>query len=151
GGTSLLLNDDHTYNRETAWGYTVGGQTGTGTFIGSGGGVSLYEPEPSYQRGVQSMGYRSSPDVSLVADPSTRAWIADPYNLSADDPWEIVGGTSLSAPLWAGLIAMANQARAQANLPTFNSSSSTEIQQALYNVAVRDFHDITSGTNGYGA
>src|SRR5262249_13340539 len=104
-----------------------------------------------YQRGVQSTGYRTSPDVSLVADPNTGAWVADPYNLPGDNPWEIVGGTSLSAPCWAGLIALANQARAQAGLPTFNSSSPTEIQQALYNVPVPDFHDVTSGTNGYAA
>src|SRR5205807_3166965 len=116
-----------------------------------GGGISLYEPEPSYQRGVQSTGYRTSPDVSLMADPNTGAWIADPYNLPRHHPWEIVGGTSLSAPSWAGLIALANQARAQAGLPTFNSSSPTEIQQALYNVPMADFHDVITGTNGYAA
>jgi hypothetical protein len=149
GGTSLLLHADNSYDRETGWGYTAGGQAGT--FIGSGGGVSLYEAEPSYQTHVQSTSYRTTPDVSLVADPNTGAWIADTYNLPADNPWEIVGGTSLSAPSWAGLIALANQARAQAGLPTFNSSSPTEVQQALYNVPAADFHDVTSGTNGYGA
>ena len=51
-----------------------------GTSIGSGGGVSLYEPEPAYQQGVQSTGNRTTPDVSLVADPATGAWIADTYN-----------------------------------------------------------------------
>ena len=60
-----------------------------GAFIGSGGGISLYEPEPAYQQGVQSTGSRTTPDVSLVADPATGAWIADPYNL---DPSESVRG-----------------------------------------------------------
>ena len=69
-----------------------------GDFFGSGGGVSQYEAEPAFQTAVQSTGYRTIPDVSLVADPNTGAWIADPYNLRADNPWAVVGGTSLSAP-----------------------------------------------------
>ena len=85
-----------------------------GAFIGSGGGISLYEPEPTYQQGVQSTGYRTTPDVSMVADPATGAWIADPYNLDPSDPFEVVGGTSLSAPAWAGLVALVNQGRVAA-------------------------------------
>ena len=54
-------------------------------------------------RAVQSTGSRTTPDVSLVADPATGAWIADPYNLDPGNPFEVVGGTSLSAPAWAGL------------------------------------------------
>ncbi len=100
GGTSLTLNADNSYNSETGWGYY---SDSAGAFIGSGGGISLYEPEPAYQQGVQSTGYRTTPDVSLVADPATGAWIADPYNLDPSNPFEIVGGTSLSAPAWAGL------------------------------------------------
>ena len=108
GGTSLALNADNSYNSETGWGYY---SDSVGAFVGSGGGLSLYEPEPAYQQGVQSTGYRSTPDVSLVADPATGAWIADPYNLDPSNPFEIVGGTSLSAPAWAGLLALVNQGR----------------------------------------
>ncbi|HEV3311885.1 MAG TPA: S53 family peptidase, partial [Chloroflexota bacterium] len=67
GGTSLTLNGDGSYNSETGWGYD---SSSAGTFIGSGGGISLYEPEPSFQQGVQSTGYRTTPDVSMVADPA---------------------------------------------------------------------------------
>ena len=74
GGTSLTLNGDNSYNSETGWGYY---SAAAGAFIGSGGGISLYEPEPAYQQAVQSTGYRTTPDVSLVADPATGAWIAD--------------------------------------------------------------------------
>ena len=95
GGTSLTLNADNSYNSETGWGYY---SDAAGAFIGSGGGISLYEPEPAYQQGVQSTGNRTTPDVSLVADPATGAWIADPYNLDPSNPFEVVGGTSLSAP-----------------------------------------------------
>jgi streptogramin lyase len=148
GGTSLYLNADDSYQSETGFGYNVGG---TGTFIGSGGGISLYEPEPAYQQSVQSTGYRTTPDVALVADPNTGAWIADPYNLPGSDPWAIVGGTSLSAPCWAGLISLADQARVQAGDATLGTASPTETQEALYNLPVSDFHDITSGSNGYSA
>ena len=103
GGTSLTLNADDSYNSETGWGYQ---SDSVGAFIGSGGGISLYEPEPAYQQGVQSTGSRTTPDVSLVADPATGAWIADPYNLDPSNPFEVVGGTSLSAPAWAGLLAL---------------------------------------------
>ena len=62
-----------------------------------------------------------------------------------------MGGTSLSAPAWAGLLALANQGRAAAGEPTLNSSSPTETQQALYSLPQSDYNVITSGFNGYTA
>jgi hypothetical protein len=120
-----------------------------GFAFGSGGGISLYEPEPAYQAGVQSTGSRTTPDVSFVADPATGAWIADPYNLDPSYPFEIVGGTSLSAPAWAGLLAVANQGRVAAGETTLNSTGPTAVQQALYTLPQSDYRVITSGYNGY--
>jgi hypothetical protein len=97
---------------------------------------------------VQSSGYRTTPDVALVADPATGAWMADTYNLPSDNAWQVVGGTSLSAPAWAGLIALVNQGRADAGLPTLSSNGGTTIQAALYSAPVGGFNTITSGTNG---
>ena len=148
GGTSLSLSADNSYNSETGWGYY---SDSVGMSIGSGGGLSLYEPEPSYQQGVQSTGSRTTPDVALVADPATGAWIADPYNLGVDNPFEVVGGTSLSAPAWAGLVALVNQGRAEAGVPVLNSSSPTETQQALYSLPQSDYNMVASGSNGYTA
>jgi subtilase family serine protease len=122
-----------------------------GAFIGSGGGISLYEPEPAYQQGVQSTGSRTTPDVSLVADPATGVWIADPYNLDPNNPFEIVGGTSVSAPAWAGLFALVNQGRAAAGELSLNSVTPTDAQQALYMLPQIDYNSITSGSNGYAA
>jgi hypothetical protein len=122
-----------------------------GVFLGSGGGLSQYEAEPDYQQGVQSTGSRSGPDVSLLADPSLGAWIADPYNMPGDNPWEIVGGTSLSTPAWSGLFALVNQGRAAAGSATLGSAGPTEAQTALYGLSQADYHDITSGSNGYNA
>ena len=148
GGTSLTLNTDGSYNSEIGWGYN---SSAAGGFIGSGGGISLYEPEPAYQQGVQSTGYRTTPDVSLVADPATGAWIADPYNLDPSNPFEIVGGTSLSAPAWAGLFALVNQGRAAAGGAALNSTNRTATQQALYALPQSDYNAIASGNNGYSA
>ncbi len=148
GGTSLTLNGDGSYNSETGWGYQ---SDSAGTFIGSGGGISLYEPEPAYQLGVQATGMRTTPDVSLVADPATGAWIADPYNLDPSDPFEVVGGTSLSAPAWAGLVALVNQGRVAVGKSTLNGTSPTDTQQALYMLPQSDFNEISSGNNGYAA
>ncbi len=149
GGTTLDLNNLGAYDHELGWGNVSGSQ---GTVIGSGGGISQFEPEPSYQQGVQATGGRTTPDVSLVADPATGAWIADPYNLAdSSSPFEVVGGTSLSAPAWAGLLALVNQGREVAGQPVLNSTSPTEVQQALYSLPQSDYNVITSGNNGYDA
>ncbi len=148
GGTSLSLGADNSYSSETGWGSF---SNSLGTFVASGGGLSQYESEPAYQQRVQSTGSRSTPDVSFVSDPATGAWIADPYNLDPSNPWEVVGGTSLSAPCWAGLIALVNQGRVAGGQPTLNSSSPTETQQSLYSLSQNDYHVITSGNNGYSA
>jgi hypothetical protein len=145
GGTSLYLNADNSYKNETGWGYF---SSQFNAFIGSGGGASLYEPQPAYQAGVQSTGFRTTPDVSFVADPGTGAWIADPYNLPADNPWEVVGGTSLSAPAWAGLMALADQGRVATGEATLSSNGGVSAQQGLYHLSAADFNEITSGTNG---
>ena len=148
GGTSLTLNTDGSYNSETGWGYY---SDSAGALIASGGGISQYETEPAYQQGVQSTSYRTTPDVSLVADPATGAWIADPYNLDPSNPFEVVGGTSLSAPAWSGLFALANQGRASAGESTLNSSSPTDDAAALYMLPQSDYNVMASGNNGYTA
>jgi hypothetical protein len=148
GGTSLLLNQDNSYLSETGWGYN---SAAFGSFIGSGGGISQYEPRPAYQANVQSTGNRTTPDVAFVADLATGAWIADPYNHTGASPFEAVGGTSLSAPCWAGLIALVNQGRAAAGEASLNLAHPTDTQLALYSLPQADYHSITSGFNGYNA
>jgi hypothetical protein len=149
GGTTLTLNADNSYNSETGWGYQ---SESAGAFIGGGGGASAFQAEPAYQQSVQSTGYRTTPDVSFVADPSTGVWIADAYNLPGSNPWETVGGTSLSAPAWAGLIALANQGRVAAGEGTLGSPSDpTASPEALYAIPASDYNSVTTGYNGYNA
>ena len=148
GGSSLILNADQSYNNETGWGYYA---NSLGMSIGSGGGISLYEPEPAYQEGVQSTGGRTTPDVSMDADPATGVWIADAYNLDPSIPFEVAGGTSLSSPAFAGLMALVDQGRAAAGQAALNASSPTETQQALYSLPQIDYNVVASGSNGYTA
>ena len=148
GGSSLLVNADNSYDSESGWGYY---SSGAGTFIGSGGGLSQFESEPAFQANVQSTGSRTTPDVSFLADPATGVWIADNFNLSADSPFEIVGGTSLAAPSWAGLLALTNQGRVASGERAFNADSPTETQQALYALPQSAYNVIASGFNGFNA
>ncbi len=126
GGTSLTLKSGN-YSSESAW-------------SGSGGGVSHAETEPAWQRSLQSYGTRTVPDVAFDANPSTGVSVYDSYGSGG---WAVYGGTSISAPQWAGLIAIVNQGR---STPLKNTVSD------IYSVAKAspgDFHDITTGSNGY--
>ena len=104
----------------------------------SGGGISFVEPEPSYQAKAQSTGQRTTPDVSAVADPNTGLMV---YTTSGGG-WVQVGGTSLSTPIWAGIIAIADQGRALAGKPTL---SSAQALGDLYNAPTGSFYDVSSG------
>lgn len=133
GGTTLTLVGATT--NERVWDSAGGGA--------GGGGYSQFFKEPSYQQtlptSVQSQlnNRRGVPDVSAAADPST----AIAYYVS--DRWQMIGGTSASTPLWAGIVAVANQMAGHAL---------GFINPGLYKVAMsnnynQDFHDITVGNN----
>ena len=139
GGTSLTLSGGN-YGSEAGW-------------SGSGGGISQYESQPSYQQGlvihnggntVNASGMRTIPDVASDANPNTGVAVYDSYN-GGSSPWYQVGGTSVATPCWAGLIALADQIRVSAGQT--NLSGPTQTLPALYSLPAGDFHDITSGTS----
>ena len=128
GGTSLRRNGS--IFSETAWNM-------------SGGGISSFFPEPSYQQmlpsSVQSelKHQRGVPDVSADANPATGLAIY------TSGHWDLGGGTSASAPLWAAILAIGDQ---MAGHPL------GFINPTLYKLAtsrsyIQDFHDITQGNN----
>ena len=109
GGTSLTVNGN-TYGSETSW----ANGTSSGTNGGGGGGISVYESQPSYQSGVvnaYSTTAHTYPDVAADADPGTGVPIYDSWDFGDSTAWipGTIGGTSLSCPLWAGTIAVADQ------------------------------------------
>jgi hypothetical protein len=137
GGTTLNLNPDNTYDSEIAW-------------SGSGGGTSAFESAPSYQLPVQSTGMRTMPDVAFDADPNTGVAIYDTYDdTDGTGGWFQIGGTSLAAPAWAGLTAIADQGRVTQGGGTLDGPS--QALPYLYSISSlypTDFHDITVGGNG---
>lgn len=141
GGTTLNVGATGNYLSETAW-------------ADSGGGISRYESQPSYQHGVvtQSTTRRTIPDISFVADPNTGVGVYDSFSFGTATPWEQIGGTSLSAPAWAALVSIVNQQRVQNGLTTLDGSR--QLLPMLYQLDQTNpsvFHDITSGNNGFAA
>lgn len=116
GGTTLNFTGNGNYAGETAW-------------SGSGSGCSAYEAKPAWQTDTLCSN-RTVSDVSADANPTTGASV---YN---GNSWYKVGGTSLSAPIIAGVQALAG-------VPSGNTTSS------IYtNFSLSNFHDIVTGSNG---
>ena len=130
GGTTLTINSDGSYGGETAW-------------SGSGGGVSSFEVEPSYQSGFNTTGKRGVPDVAYDADPNTGVPVYDTVSYQGITGWFQVGGTSAGAPQWAALFAIANAVRGT-NV-TMNADVYAAASGSSY---ASNYHDITSGSNG---
>jgi kumamolisin len=133
GGTKLE-GSGSTITSEVVWNELASNEGATG------GGVSDVFPLPSWQANANVPapttpgGGRGVPDVSGDAAPSTG------YIVRVDGSDMVIGGTSAVAPLWAGLIALAN---AQ------NGKSAGFLQPAIYAAKAKSaFNDITSGNNG---
>ena len=132
GGTQLQRNGN-TFS-ESVW------NTGGGA---SGGGFSRFFSMPSYQQTLpastkgQFNNRRGVPDVAADGDPATA--VAHYVN----GHWTMIGGTSAAAPVWAGIMAIANQ-MAGHPLGFINPALYKLANSASYS---SDFHDITLGNN----
>ena len=130
------MSSSNAWSSETGW-------------SGSGGGPSAYESQPSYQTGVvtQQSTARATPDVAYDADPSTGVSVYDSYPYEGETlDWVEVGGTSVGAPNWSALLAIADQGRALGGEAALNSTSPQQVMDILYQ-NTSDFHDITTGTS----
>jgi subtilase family serine protease len=78
--------------------------------IAGGGGVSSVFPRPSYQDGVSSVvgGQRGIPDISMSAACSGAVQVYQSFPQTFPG-WYIVCGTSEATPLFAGIVALADQ------------------------------------------
>ncbi len=141
GGTSLSASHKTgAYLGETAWGLPYG--TSGSQFQASGGGFSTLFARPAFQAGVLGIGsYRGVPDVSADASPHSGMTVV----VSNGSGYNIVkgGGTSQSAPIWAGIIALADQ-YAGRPLGDVNPAIYAIGKSATYH---RAFHDVTTGNN----
>jgi len=144
GGTTLALGTSTplpnplqlNYGHETAW-------------SGSGGGVSQYESQPSWQNpacATWSTTARCVPDISADANPGTGVPVYDTYSYHG---WVQVGGTSVATPDWGSFFTLVNSARVLAGGTTL-SQAAQDLYAIYYNSTnyAADIHDITSGSNG---
>ena len=126
GGTSLYLDGNGGYGSEYVWG-------------GTGSGCSSLNTAPSWQTATSNWSStgcgtgRAMNDVSADADPYTGAAEYDSYGLGG---WVQMGGTSLAAPIIAGVYALGASA-----------SSWSYPAQSVYQ-SPGSLHDVTSGSNG---
>jgi pseudomonalisin len=126
GGTTLYTTNKTTYGSEIAW-------------SAGGGGPSATEPAPSWQTGANVLGtskFRGVPDIALDADPASGALVI------VNGVSNQIGGTSLSAPLFAGF---------WARIQSMNNNGLAFPDPAIYAAAAKNgaaFRDITSGSNG---
>jgi kumamolisin len=95
GGTRLTLDANGDVSSEIAWDK-------------SGSGETLSFAQPPWQAAVA--GDLSS--ARVVVDVSAAASTGSPYWVYYNNSWSLYGGTSFAAPVWAGVLAVINQARA---------------------------------------
>ena len=125
------------------------GATSEIAWSGSGGGVSRFETAPSFQAGLRTSGRRATPDVAADAGGAVAVFSTDPT--TGQGSWTLVVGTSIATPIWAAILADADQAMAAAGEGTLNSGNGTA-QAALYrSTSAGAFRDITAGSNGFSA
>jgi kumamolisin len=133
GGTKLTAAEGR-ITSEQVWNEGADGGAG-------GGGISAAFELPPWQKGLKAtradgqaatLAKRGVPDIAADADPQSG------YQIRVDGKTAVFGGTSAVAPLWAGLIAVAN-AR--------NGRRAGFINPVLYKVP-NALRDITGGDNG---
>ncbi|MFI6409198.1 peptidase S8 [Streptomyces sp. NPDC050548] len=107
----------------------------TSSTEGTGSGCSAYDAKPTWQTDTGCT-KRMESDVSAVADPATGVSVYDSYGVTAG--WYTFGGTSVSAPIIAGVYALAG-----------TPASGTYPAQYPYDYAgTSSLNDVTSGNNG---
>lgn len=127
GGTSLTLAANGDVSSESAW-------------SSGGGGQSIFFSRPSWQNGagVPAGNKRLVPDVSATADPDMGAFLLLQGKVVQ------IGGTSWSAPVWAGFCALMNEARTKAGKPALPF-----LNPIIYPlIGTSCFRDIQVGNNG---
>jgi kumamolisin len=161
GGTTVVRDPAGDFIKETAWATdrhcNLDGsncnlrgcskkQLLNGLCVGGGGGISTLEPIPSYQSTVSSIvgSYRGTPDLSADANPDSGVSVYDSFSCGGQVGWQVFGGTSVSAPLLAGIINTAGNFRsssAEELAPLYSSLSNRKYYNSI-------FQDITRRVDG---
>jgi hypothetical protein len=118
----------------------------------SGGGASITYARPTWQTGtgVASGTFRLVPDIAMNASPNHDGYMLCSDNSCSTTSWSaagqggfaVVGGTSVAAPTFAGILTILNQAIGSSGLGNVNPTLYT-----LAGTTSNAFHDITTGNN----
>jgi len=122
GGTSLATSATTRGWSESVW-------------SGAGSGCSGYVAKPSWQTDP-GCARRTVADVSAVADPNTGVAVYDSYGSTGGNNWYVFGGTSVAAPIIAGVYGLAGNA------------GSTNYPASYAYASPSSLFDVTSGSNG---
>ncbi|MFJ9867111.1 peptidase S8 [Streptomyces sp. NPDC101165] len=128
GGTALKTSSNSRGWTESVW--------KTSSTEGTGSGCSAYDAKPTWQTDTGCT-KRMIADVSAVADPATGVSVYDTYG-SDGTGWNTYGGTSASAPIIAGVYALAGTP----------GSSDYPASYPYAAAGTSALNDVTSGTNG---
>jgi kumamolisin len=153
GGTNLELDADNRIVDQVTW------NDKPNALAGSGGGTSGFYRRPWYQRGIQGNGNsgsgkgRTVPDIAGLADINPGYSILCSPSTCLGQGWRAIGGTSAATPLFAGGVALANQAAASG--AKAGGSNLGFLNPLLYSIGSgKDpaslFDDITVGGNDTG-
>src|SRR5271157_9565 len=129
------------YIPEMAWNET----SVTYGLLATGGGASVYFPQPSWQTGpgVPSDGFRHVPDLAFNSGA-----LHDATYIYSGGSAGGVGGTSVATPIMAGVVALLNQYLMAHNV--LSQPGLANINPTLYRMAQNSpqaFHDIAFGNN----
>ncbi|MBV9223753.1 MAG: hypothetical protein JOY85_06980, partial [Acidobacteriaceae bacterium] len=153
GGVTLALNSDNTIAWQTGWGNNENSLVSSSIIYnppigffrgGSGGGPSAVYSKPAFQNSLPGT-RRLLPDIAWLADPFTGGVIAITEPGIYPTVWEAIGGTSLAAPMFSALWAIANQ---EAGVPLGQAARS------LYSMpagTITDVLPVGSSTNVTGS
>jgi subtilase family serine protease len=146
------------YIPELAWDDSNAGTGLNGGGLGStGGGASLYFNKPSWQTGPGKFDatFRSVPDISMPASADHDGYIFCTQNSCSSLNLHtivagnsIVGGTSVSCPVFAGLMALLNQS--QGNAPPKGLGNINPTLYQLVQSVPSAFHDVPAGNYNNG-
>ncbi len=129
GGTELMIASDGTWQAERSWG-------------GTGCGATEVFAIPAWQNGTVTgtLGCRAIADISIAQGP---------YWMMYQQMWNMVGGTSCSSAIMAGLLTVINHARSAQGKPALGYLNPIIYQDAASRAT---FRDVTiMGTSGCSA
>jgi subtilase family serine protease len=154
GGTTLFTDGNSNYLGEQVWNELASNAGATGGGISSYWSIPFYQINEPVSNYVISNGgsstFRNVPDVAAVADLFTGVAIYSKVN----GGWVTVGGTSVSAPIWAGYLSIVNAGfnyLGLNNIGYFNSilyAVGGPFNGGQGGFAANELFDIIEGTNG---